>query len=83
MENLEVTITLTFGENDAVDIKGGNVPPSLILERLKNVTHALSRIIIKDAREDMDTESISADDLGEYLDAVIAVDRVKLEELLK
>lgn len=73
-----VTIHLVFSKNDeSVVLQTDGVPHTLIIEQLNMLVKSLAQQVVRDAET-----FIPADQLEQYLDARIRVDRKKLQDEL-
>jgi hypothetical protein len=85
MHTIKVNVILSFISEESQDDNFDNaeiektaVPLSLIIESLRNLTAGLSAHLVKEAYGDVEEHLID-----DYLQGMINLDRLKLEELLK
>lgn len=82
-KNIQVRIVLNFspehnGIKEEANVVTNDVPTSLVIESLRNLTKGLAEILIKEASEEVPVDGYEA-----YLDGRIKADRIILENLLK
>jgi hypothetical protein len=78
MSNRKVVLVLAYGEGEGASIQTNGVPFSLVVEVLQTICKGLSRQIVKEAEADVSDDQVEA-----YIDAIVATDRLKLEQLLR
>ena len=79
MKTIEVNIKLTFSKNGpGADIKTNGVPHSLIVESLNNLSKGLCGKLVMEAYGD-----VNEDQVADYLQGMLNLDRIKLKEMLK
>ncbi len=78
-QQIMVAINLTLTEeNTFVNMTTGDVPKSLILEALSNLTQSMADELVKEAAAEVPAEGIEA-----YLTGRLTTDREKLTEMLR
>jgi hypothetical protein len=77
-KTVTVKLVFSYDESDTMSIETEDVPDTIILEALQNLTNFFAQRIVDDAGT-----VVPKEELDKYLDARIKVDREKLNKLLK
>jgi hypothetical protein len=80
-KTISATLRLDFssGKEDAIDLQTNDVPRTLILEHLQNISRFLARQICEEAEEILKDPK----EQEKYINARIKVDRETLDKMLK
>jgi hypothetical protein len=76
-KNLKAVLVITYGEGEGANMQTNGVPLSLVVEVLTNICKGMSRTLVAEAQNDVPENQVE-----DYLDAMIATDRVKLEQII-
>ena len=77
-KTISLTIKLNFGANEGAEIDTNDIPQSLIVESIQNLSHFLARQLVEEAEEVVPKEGVTA-----YLEGRLKTDRENLKKMLE